>query len=36
MILNDVMKNKFKKLMFNDWGEVVEWIVSMYRLIGKF
>ncbi|HHW9273791.1 TPA: AAA family ATPase, partial [Staphylococcus aureus] len=35
MTLNDVMKNKSKKPTFNDWGEVAERIVSMYRLIGK-
>ncbi|QUM66204.1 ATP-binding protein [Staphylococcus delphini] len=35
MTLNDVMKNKVKKPTFNDWGEVAERIVSMYRLIAK-
>ncbi|WP_460997076.1 AAA family ATPase, partial [Staphylococcus aureus] len=35
MTLNDVMKNKSKKPTFNDWGEVAERIVSMYRLKGK-
>lgn len=35
MTLNDVMKNKSKKPTFNDWGEVAERIVSMYRLIGR-
>ncbi|EOB7069993.1 ATP-binding protein [Staphylococcus aureus] len=33
--LQDVMKNKGKKPTFNDWGEVAERIVSMYRLIAK-
>ena len=36
MTLNDVMKNKSKKPTFNDWGEVLERIVGMYRLIGDF
>ncbi|WP_256075406.1 AAA family ATPase, partial [Staphylococcus aureus] len=35
MTLNDVMKNKSQKPTFNDWGEVAERIVSMYRLIGQ-
>lgn len=35
MTMNDVMKNKSKKPTFNDWGEVAERIVSMYRLIAK-
>lgn len=35
MTLADVMKNKGKKPTFNDWGEVADRIVSMYRLIAK-
>lgn len=35
MTMQDVMKNKSKKPTFNDWGEVAERIVSMYRLLAK-
>ena len=33
--LTDVMKHKTKKPSFNDWGEVADRIITMYRRISK-